>query len=126
MARALVGSEGTCVTVLAAICRLTHSPQHRRLVALGFADAFLAADAVPAVLAHGPIGLEGFDGALVDGMLAKGLAVEDVGLLPAGRGFLLAEFGADSEAEVEGIAERFASAARALPLTPNVARYTPG
>ena len=38
VARALVGTEGTCVTVLEARCTLKHSPQHRRLVVLGFAD----------------------------------------------------------------------------------------
>src|SRR6201999_970371 len=57
VARALVGSEGTCVTVLEPRCTLKHSPQHRRLVVLGFADPFIAADYVPAVLAHKPIGL---------------------------------------------------------------------
>ena len=52
VARALVGTEGTCVTILEAICELKPSPQHRRLVALGFEDAFIAADHVPAVLEH--------------------------------------------------------------------------
>ena len=113
VARALVGSEGTCVTVLEAECELTHSPQHRRLVALGFGDGFLAADYVPAALEHGPIGLEGMDGALLDGMKAKGLAVEDVRLLPEGRGFLLCEFGGDSVAEVEGRVEGFVGSVRA-------------
>src|ERR1700728_1258767 len=61
VARALVGSEGTCVTVLEPHCMLKHSPQHRRLVVLGFADPFIAADHVPAVLEYKPIGLEGFD-----------------------------------------------------------------
>ncbi len=98
VAKALVGTEGTCVTILEAECELKPSPQHRRLVALGFSDAFIAADHVPAVLVHKPIGLEGFDGLLVDFMLRKNLLVEDVKLLPAGQGFLLCEFGADSPA----------------------------
>ena len=71
VARALVGSEGTCVTVLQSRCTLKHSPQHRRLVVLGFADPFIAADHVPAVLEYKPIGLEGFDGLMVDYMLRK-------------------------------------------------------
>ena len=96
VARALVGSEGTCVTVLRPVATLKHSPQHRRLVVLGFADPFIAADYVPAVLEYKPIGLEGFDGLMVDYMLRKQLAVDDVLLLPEGRGFLLCEFGADS------------------------------
>ena len=124
VARALVGSEGTCVTVLEAECQLKASPQHRRLVALGFADAFLAADFVPAVLAFGPIGLEGFDGALVEGMLAKRLAVEDVKLLPAGGGFLLAEFGGGSADEVEGMVGRFAAGIAGGGTRPVVRSYS--
>ena len=96
VARALVGTEGTCVTILEANCELKPSPQHRRLVALGFADAFIAADHVPAVLAFNPIGLEGFDGLLVDFMLRKNLLVDDVKLLPAGAASCSCEFGADS------------------------------
>ena len=45
------------------------------LTVLGFADAFLAADAVPLALEHKPIGLEGFDHLLVDFMRRKGLAL---------------------------------------------------
>jgi FAD/FMN-containing dehydrogenase/Fe-S oxidoreductase len=125
VARALVGTEGTCVTVLAATCELKPSPQHRRLVALGFRDAFLAADHVPAVLAFNPIGLEGFDGLLVDFMLRKNLVVDDVTLLPAGRGFLLCEFGADTPAEADRLADALIAATATFTHPPTVARYTP-
>ena len=101
VARSLVGSEGTCVTVLGANLQLTDSPPHRRLVALGFPDPFIAADHVPALLAFKPIGLEGFDGMLVDFMLRKKLAVDDVVLLPPGNGHLLVELGAWSAQEVD-------------------------
>ena len=123
VARALVGSEGTCATILEAECELKQSPQFRRLVALGFADAFLAADHVPDVLAFSPIGLEGFDGLLVEFMRRKNLATDDVGLLPAGGGFLLCEFGGDSAEEVDRKAARFAEAAAGFAVTPVVARY---
>jgi hypothetical protein len=66
----------------------------RRLVALGFPDPFIAADHVPAVLAFKPIGLEGFDDLLGEFMLRKNLVVDDIKLLPEGKGFLLCEFGA--------------------------------
>ena len=49
VARALVGTEGTCVTVLEAQLHLIHSPQHRTLVGLGYPDAFHAADHVPEI-----------------------------------------------------------------------------
>jgi FAD/FMN-containing dehydrogenase/Fe-S oxidoreductase len=124
VARALVGTEGTCVTVLEAKCELKQSPQHRRLVVLAFADPFIAADHVPQVLKYKPIGLEGFDGLLVDYMLRKGLNVEDVKLLPQGSGFLLCEFGADSPEEVEAQVTAFIAASRDFPLHPTV-RYYP-
>src|SRR5207253_2875627 len=89
VARALVGSEGTCVTVVSATLNLSASPPYRVLTALSFPDAFLAADVVPAVLEHKPIGLEGFDAMLVDFMQRKHLALDDVALLPPGGGFLL-------------------------------------
>jgi FAD/FMN-containing dehydrogenase/Fe-S oxidoreductase len=124
VARALVGSEGTCVTVLKAHCMLKHSPQHRRLVVLGFADPFIAADHVPAVLEYKPIGLEGFDRLLVDYMLRKQLAVDDVLLLPEGRGFLLCEFGADSAEEADAIAEKFTKAGLSFGKSCTVRRYS--
>ncbi len=122
VARALVGTEGTCVTILEAVCELKDSPQFRRLVVLGFRDAFIAADHVPAVLAFHPIGLEGFDGLLVDFMLRKNLVVEDVKLLPAGRGFLLCEFGADSDAAVDSMVDRFLQGVQEFPERPTLSR----
>jgi FAD/FMN-containing dehydrogenase/Fe-S oxidoreductase len=124
VARALVGSEGTCVTILEAECELKPSPQHRCLVALGFSDAFVAADHVPAVLACKPIGLEGFDGLLVEFMLRKNLAVEDVKLLPPGKGFLLCEFGADSPEHVEEMADALVAATSSFAHPPSIAHYT--
>ena len=126
VARALVGSEGTCVAVLEARCTLKHSPQHRRLVVLGFADPFIAADYVPRVLKFHPIGLEGFDGLMVDYMLRKHLAVNDVLLLPEGRGFLLCEFGADTAADADALAADFTAAAHAFGETCIVKRYSEG
>jgi FAD/FMN-containing dehydrogenase/Fe-S oxidoreductase len=125
VARALVGSEGTCVTILEAECELKPSPQHRRLVALAFPDAFIAADHVPAVLAHNPIGLEGFDDLLRDFMLRKNLLVDDVKLLPAGGGFLLCEFGADSPEAVDAMAHGLIDASQHFPVVPTSALYSP-
>jgi FAD/FMN-containing dehydrogenase/Fe-S oxidoreductase len=124
VARTLVGSEGTCITVLEATCELKPSPQHRRLVALGFSDAYIAADHVPAVLAHRPIGLEGFDGYLVDCMMRKNLLVDDVKLLPVGRGILLCEFGADSPAEADAMAHTLIAASARFDEPPTHALYS--
>ena len=124
VARALVGSEGTCVTILEAECELKPSPQHRRLVVLGFSSAFVAADHVPAVLEFKPIGLEGFDGYLVQCMLRKNLAVDDVKLLPDGDGFLLCEFGADTQKDADQQARDFMAAAREFEIRPSVTLYS--
>ena len=63
------------------------------LVGLGYPDAFAAADHVPQILETAPIGLEGFEGSIVDGLKHKG--APNLELLPEGRGILLAEFGSD-------------------------------
>jgi Fe-S oxidoreductase len=96
VARALVGSEGTCVTVLEATCRLIESPQARVLLAIGCRDVFECADLVPEVLTHRPIGLEGMDNLLIEFTRRRGMNPEGLALLPEGGGWLLAEFGADT------------------------------
>ena len=110
VARSLVGSEGTCAIVLGATLRLVRSPQKRVLVGLGFADIFAAADAVPQVLGHPLIGLEGFDNELTDGLRRKQRSLDELALLPEGQGFLLAEFGTDAQHEVDAQAQCFADA----------------
>jgi len=124
VARALVGSEGTCVTVLEATLQLHPSPPHRVLVGVGFADHFIAADHVPEVLAYQPIGLEGMDAFLLELMRAKNLLPEDVGLLPSGGGFLLVEFGGWTAAEAADRAASFARALAASPARPSTRIYT--
>jgi FAD/FMN-containing dehydrogenase/Fe-S oxidoreductase len=104
VARALVGTEGTCAIVLEAKLKLIHSPQRRVLVGMGYEDAFHAADHVPQILEFGPIGLEGFEGSIVDGLRRKGAA--NLELLPAGGGFLLVEFGTDDAVEANQAALR--------------------
>ncbi|MCU1490320.1 MAG: linked oxidase domain protein [Acidimicrobiaceae bacterium] len=112
VARSLVGSESTCAVVVEAELRLVKSPRVRRLVVLGFADVLEAADAVPDVLAHGLLALEGFDDELVRQMRAGGLHVRDLPLLPPGGGWLLAEVGADEAGEADALAEKVAHAHR--------------
>jgi len=104
VARSLVGSEGTCAIVLEATVKLIHSPQQRTLVGLGYDDVYLAAEDVPAILELKPIGLEGFEGAMVEGLRKKGAANLD--LIPTGGGILLVEFGTDDAQESRAAAER--------------------
>ncbi len=99
VARALVGTEGTCVTILEATVRLVPSPQHRVLLVLGYPDVYTAGDHIMQVLEHKPIGLEGLDDVLVDDMIRNKIHPGDVELLPRGNGWLMVEFGADSHDE---------------------------
>ena len=110
VARALVGSEGTCVTVLEATCRLIESPQARVLLAIGCRDVFECADLVPEVLTHRPIGLEGMDSQLIEYTQRRGMNPEGLTLLPKGGGWLLAEFGADTIPAAESRARRLTEA----------------
>jgi FAD/FMN-containing dehydrogenase/Fe-S oxidoreductase len=110
VARALVGSEGTCVTVLEATCRLVESPPARVLVVIGYPDIYQAADQVPEVMAHGPIGLEGFDQLLVEYTRRKHIHPEGLALLPEGGGWLLAEFGDNTPAAAEAQARSLMAA----------------
>jgi FAD/FMN-containing dehydrogenase/Fe-S oxidoreductase len=111
LAAAMVGTEATCALVLEARCTLIHSPQHRSLVLVGYGDCASAADQVPWVSESGPIALETFDRRLVDNELVKGFKRHPE-LLPAGDGWLLVEFGADSAQEADAQAERFADGVR--------------
>jgi FAD/FMN-containing dehydrogenase/Fe-S oxidoreductase len=125
VARALVGSEGTCANIVSATLNLTASPPFRVLTVLAFDDAFIAADAVPRTLEHGPIGLEGFDGLLVEFMRRKRLAVDDVALLPPGVGFLLVEMGAWDAAEALAKAEALVRSSQTWPHAPTARIYPP-
>jgi FAD/FMN-containing dehydrogenase/Fe-S oxidoreductase len=95
VAKALVGTEGTCVTILEATVRLVPSPPCRVLVLAGFADIVTAARAVPLCNTHAPIALEAFDETMFSYMRMKGAATTGAELLPDGRAWLMVEFGAD-------------------------------
>jgi FAD/FMN-containing dehydrogenase/Fe-S oxidoreductase len=124
VARALVGSEGTCVNIVSAELNLTASPPHRVLTALVFTDKFFAADAVPRVLEHKPIGLEGFDALILEFMRRKGIAPNDLPLLPAGEGYLLVEMGAWDAAEAQSKAEALVRDVHSWPDAPVARIYT--
>jgi FAD/FMN-containing dehydrogenase/Fe-S oxidoreductase len=110
VARALVGTEGTCVTVLEALTRLVDSPPYRSLVILGYPDVFSAGDHVTQVLEFHPIGLEGMDDRLIADMKKKHMHPEDISLLPEGKGWLLVEFGGQSKEESDHNAKKMMEA----------------
>jgi FAD/FMN-containing dehydrogenase/Fe-S oxidoreductase len=106
LARALVGTEGTCVTILEAELRLVPSPPARTLLVLGYPDVYSAGDHVPDILEAGPIGLEGIDHLLIEFMKRKNLHPQDRELLPPGGGWLLVEFGGATKQDSDDRARR--------------------
>ena len=97
VARALVGTEGTCAVTLQAKVRLVKSPAKRVIVVVGFTDIYTAADAVPHFMRCGPIAIEGLDRAIIRGLQARGLKKDEIALLPAGDAWVVLEFGADTQ-----------------------------
>ncbi len=124
IARALVGSEGTCATILEATCRLVESPPERVLAVVAYPDIFQCADHVPEIMAHKPIGLEGFDDLLVYYERVKGINTEGLALLPEGGGWLMVEFGAQTLPEAESQAQSLIAALNRGPNPPNVRLYS--
>jgi FAD/FMN-containing dehydrogenase/Fe-S oxidoreductase len=101
VARALVGTESTCVVILEGTMKLIPNPSARTLVALGYPDVYSAADDVPEILKSRPIGLEGIDHLLFEWVKLAGAHSEGIQLMPEGHGFLLVEFGGDSKQEAD-------------------------
>jgi FAD/FMN-containing dehydrogenase/Fe-S oxidoreductase len=110
VAKALVGTEGTCVTVLEATCRLIHSPPHRALCILGFSDIATAADHVPFCNEFGPIALEGMDESMFHHLQLKHKSTASRADFPGGKAWLMVEFGADTSDEVTAKVEKLSAA----------------
>jgi FAD/FMN-containing dehydrogenase/Fe-S oxidoreductase len=90
LARALVGTEGTCAVLLEATVRLVAPPPAVALLVLGFPDLAAAAETAPGLLRHHPLTVEGLDAALI-----AALGSRQRPELPKGAAWLLVEFGAD-------------------------------
>jgi FAD/FMN-containing dehydrogenase/Fe-S oxidoreductase len=97
----LVGSEGTLVTVLHAELELVPVVKARALVVLGYPDIATAADAVPRLLEHDPIALEGVDHYLVRDEQLAHLNAQGLAELPDGTGYLMVQFGGDDQDEAD-------------------------
>src|SRR4051794_40927175 len=110
VARALVGSESTLVTILEAKLRLLKTPQARSLVVLGYPDVYEAGAHVMDILQYQPIGLEGLDDILIDYMITTGVHTKHLKLLPPGKGWLLVEFGGDNKEESDDRARELMAA----------------
>ncbi len=107
VARALVGSESTCVTILEAKVRLVYSYPKRVLLVLGYPSIYEAGDHVPELLKYKPIAFEGLDEFLMDNVRKKHMPQqEDISVLPEGKGWLVVEFGGATTEEAEELARQ--------------------
>jgi FAD/FMN-containing dehydrogenase len=123
VARALVGTESTCVVILEAKLQLLRNPKARTLVVLGYPDVYCAGDHVMEILPFKPIGLEGLDHKLIGYMERRGLHTKDLTLLPDGKGWLLVEFGGESKEDADDQARKMIDAIRRQPNAPSIKLY---
>jgi FAD/FMN-containing dehydrogenase/Fe-S oxidoreductase len=102
--RFLVGTEGTLGVVLDATVRLVEDAPARALAVLGYPTMADAADAVPALLEHPVVALEGLDQRIA-GLVRRRPE------LPAGAGWLFAEVTGATVGEAEARANEVARSA---------------
>jgi len=91
---------------------------------VAYPDIFQCADHIPEIMAHKPIGLEGFDDLLVYYTRTKGINSEGLALLPEGGGWLMVEFGAQTLQEAEKQARGLVKALNRSPTPPNTHLYS--
>ena len=105
VAKFLSGTEGTLALTLQATVRLVAAPRATALAVLGYPDIAAAAEAVPALLPHLPVALEGLDSRMVDVVRTRRgpAAVPD---LPRGGGWLFAETAGDTLDEARAAASK--------------------
>ena len=112
VARALVGTEGSCAVVTAATVRLVATAQASTLLTLGYDDVVAAAEDVPEILRFAPSAVEGMDEAIVATMRAR-RGADSVTGLPEGHAWLYVELEGDDQAEVHARAGALLDALKA-------------
>jgi len=111
LARALVGTEGTCATIVAATVDLVELPAATALTVLGFEHSYAAAEAASAIIELknrgelAPLTVEGVDASLVATLRAARPHEQSWRALPAGAAWLFVEIGGCDAAEALAAAE---------------------
>jgi len=113
VAKFLSGTEGTLALTLGATVALVDAPRATALAVLGYPDMASAAEAVPALLPHLPVALEGLDSRMVSVFRDRRGAAAVPGL-PRGGGWLFAEMAGATEAEAADAARKLAADASCL------------
>ena len=108
VAKFLSGTEGSLALTLGATVRLVDAPRATALAVLGYPDMPAAAEAVPGLLPHLPVALEGLDARMVEVVrVRRGPAA--VPGLPGGGGWLFAETAGDTVEEAVDAARKLAA-----------------
>ncbi len=123
LARALVGSESTLVTILEATLNLVHNPPFQSLVVLGYPDIYKAGDHVQEVLKFKPMGFEGIDRMLIENMKKKDLHTKYLNRLPDGNGWLLVQFPGETKEEADDNAKALIDHLKRKPNAPTIKFY---
>jgi FAD/FMN-containing dehydrogenase/Fe-S oxidoreductase len=100
IARALVGTESTCVSVLRAHVRLVPDLE-KALAILGFESLAYAADAVPKIVAEGVIACEALDDIFIEHMRKKHYKEDSIDKLPPGKAWLILQCGGKDMSEAK-------------------------
>jgi FAD/FMN-containing dehydrogenase/Fe-S oxidoreductase len=120
VARALVGTESTCVIILEATLELIPNPAVRSLLVLGYSDIYEAGDHISEIRKYKPIGLEGIDHVLIHAMKLKHIHPRDLHILPKGDGWLLVEFGGETKEKADAPARKLMAELRAQSNAPTM------
>ncbi|GAB1640198.1 FAD-binding and (Fe-S)-binding domain-containing protein [Krasilnikovia sp. MM14-A1259] len=112
VARALIGSESTCVTILRAELSLLPEPTHVCLVLAGYPDIVTAAAHVPAALRHSPYVLEGLDHKLIEYEKDRRLNTVSIHEIPAAGAWLMIKVTGDDDRAAHAAADRLLATLR--------------
>jgi FAD/FMN-containing dehydrogenase/Fe-S oxidoreductase len=113
LARALVGSESTCVTVLRAELELLPAPAHTVLVLAGYQDIAAAAEHVPLANSFSPYVVEGIDHKMIEYERDRRLNTVALHDVPDAGAWLMVKTTGDSSGEARDAAEELLAALRA-------------
>ncbi|WIE80551.1 FAD-binding and (Fe-S)-binding domain-containing protein [Curtobacterium sp. MCSS17_016] len=112
VARALVGSESTLVTILRAELVLVPTVPAKTFAVFGFPTVFDAADAAPAAAPFDPVSVEGIDDTLLGYEREKRMNPGALDLMPEGKGWLVIEVPGkdkdDADRRTQQLADEFA------------------
>jgi FAD/FMN-containing dehydrogenase/Fe-S oxidoreductase len=109
VARALIGTEGTCVNALSATLMLTPALFCRTTVVVEYEDIFEAGTHVTEIVDFKPIALEALDSQLIEDQQQLAMNTEELQQLPrlGDNAWLLVQFGAETAEDSVAQAERF-------------------